>query len=198
MGIVINKDGKPVAALVDAELFARIRRMRERFDALAGRIGQAYAELPADDGMAEIDAAVAAALMPGLRVVLDTNVLVSGLAYPGSVPGRIVDAWRQGGLDVVLSRCILDELARVLPRHARIRMTAAEIRDLADSFMFLADVVEPAGVPDASLRDPADQTVLLTLLASKADCLITGDKDWLALAGRYPVVTPADFWARHG
>ena len=36
--------------------------------------------------------------MPGLRVVLDTNVLVSGLAYPGSVPGRIVTAWRQGGL----------------------------------------------------------------------------------------------------
>lgn len=60
LGIVINKDGKPVAALVDAELFARIRRMRERVDALAGRIGQAYAELPADDGMAEIDAAVTA------------------------------------------------------------------------------------------------------------------------------------------
>ena len=35
--------------------------------------------------------------MPGLRAVLDTNVLVSGLAYPGSVPGRIVTAWRQGG-----------------------------------------------------------------------------------------------------
>ena len=46
--------------------------------------------------------------MSGLRVVLDTNVLVSGLAYPGSVPGRIVGIWRQGGLDVVLSRYILD------------------------------------------------------------------------------------------
>ena len=41
--------------------------------------------------------------MAGLRVVLDTKVLVSGLAYPGSVPGRIVAAWRQGGLDVALS-----------------------------------------------------------------------------------------------
>ena len=36
--IVINKDGKPVAALVDAELFARIRRMQERFDSLSARI----------------------------------------------------------------------------------------------------------------------------------------------------------------
>jgi prevent-host-death family protein len=57
--IVINKDGKPVAALVDAELFARIRRMRERFDALSSRIAEAYADVPEDEGMAEIDAAVA-------------------------------------------------------------------------------------------------------------------------------------------
>jgi len=57
--IVINKDGKPVAALVDAELFARIRRMRERFDELSGRIAAAYAGVPAEEGMAEIEAAVA-------------------------------------------------------------------------------------------------------------------------------------------
>ncbi|HZL53420.1 MAG TPA: type II toxin-antitoxin system Phd/YefM family antitoxin [Terracidiphilus sp.] len=57
--IVINKDGKPVAALVDAELFARIRRMRDRFDALSNRIAEAYADVPGDKGMAEIDAAVA-------------------------------------------------------------------------------------------------------------------------------------------
>ena len=59
--IVINKDGKPVAALVDAELFARIRHMRDRFDALSNRIAEAYARVPADEGMAEIDAAVARA-----------------------------------------------------------------------------------------------------------------------------------------
>ena len=57
--IVINKDGKPVAALVDAELFARIRRMQERFDALSLRIADAYAGVPAEEGLAEIDASVA-------------------------------------------------------------------------------------------------------------------------------------------
>jgi prevent-host-death family protein len=56
--IVINKDGKPVAALVDAELFARIRRMRERFDELSSRIAEAYADVPQEQGMAEIDAVV--------------------------------------------------------------------------------------------------------------------------------------------
>jgi len=136
--------------------------------------------------------------MPVLRVVLDTNVLVSGLAYPGGVPGRIVAAWRQGALEVALSRYILDEFARVLPRLPRARMTPAEARDLADSFMFLADVVEPEGRQDQNLRDSADQPVLLTLLTAKADCLITGDKDLLALASQYPILTPAQFWARHG
>lgn len=56
--IVINKDGKPVAALVDAELFARIRRMRDRFDALSARIADAYAGVPAEEGLAEIDSVV--------------------------------------------------------------------------------------------------------------------------------------------
>ena len=75
--------------------------------------------------------------MAGLRVVLDTNVLVSGLAYPGSISGHIVSLWRQGGLEVVLSRYILDEISRVLPRMSRIQLTPGEIRDLVDSLMFL-------------------------------------------------------------
>ncbi|WP_233215958.1 putative toxin-antitoxin system toxin component, PIN family [Trinickia symbiotica] len=131
-------------------------------------------------------------------MVLDTNVLVSGLAYPASVPGRIVGAWRQGGLDVVLSRYILDETARVLPRLSRIQLSASDIRDLTESLMFLADIVEPVAGHEVALRDPADQPVLATLLASQADYLITGDKDLLVLGERYPIVSPAAFWARHG
>ncbi|MFP3247688.1 MAG: putative toxin-antitoxin system toxin component, PIN family, partial [Paraburkholderia sp.] len=123
--------------------------------------------------------------MSGLRVVLDTNVLVSGLAYPGSVPGRIVAAWRQGGLEVALSHYILDEMVRVLPRLPKVQMTPVEIRDLADSFMFLADIVEPEAKQDVALRDPADQPVLMTLIAAKAQYLVTGDKDLLALSDRY-------------
>ena len=57
--IVINKDGRPVAALVDAELFARIRRLRDRFDELTNRLAADFARVPEDQGMAEIDAAVA-------------------------------------------------------------------------------------------------------------------------------------------
>lgn len=55
---VINKDGKPVAALVDARLFARIRRMQARFDALCESIAAGFADTPEAEGLAEIDAAV--------------------------------------------------------------------------------------------------------------------------------------------
>jgi len=136
--------------------------------------------------------------MAALRVVLDTNVLVSGLGYPASIPGKLVNLWRQGSLRVVLSRHILEETARVLPRLTRLSLSADEIRDLVDSFVFLADLVDPAPAADPQLRDAADQAVLGTLLASQADYLITGDKDLLALADNYPILTPAGFWARHG
>ncbi len=53
--ILINKDGKPVAALIDAGLFGRIRRMQDRFDALATRMSEAFAKIPMDEGIAEID-----------------------------------------------------------------------------------------------------------------------------------------------
>ena len=57
--VVITKDGKPVAALVDARLFERMRRMQDRFDALCGRIEAGFREISAEEGLAEIDAAVA-------------------------------------------------------------------------------------------------------------------------------------------
>jgi prevent-host-death family protein len=56
--VVINKDGKPVAALVDARLFERIRRMQDRFDALCQRIEAGFANVPQTQGLAEIETAI--------------------------------------------------------------------------------------------------------------------------------------------
>ena len=56
--VVINKDGKPVAALVDARLFERIRRMQARFESLCQRLESGFAAIDEAEGMAEIDKAV--------------------------------------------------------------------------------------------------------------------------------------------
>lgn len=132
-----------------------------------------------------------------LSVVLDTNLLLSGLAYSNSLLGKIITAWRLGAIEVVLSPYILDELRRVLPRlSARHGLSAAEMDDLD------AEQVEPTEVNDPNLRDGFDQPVLGTLIAAQkihdAQYLITGDKDLLALVEQYPIITPAEFWARHG
>lgn len=79
-----------------------------------------------------------------LRVVLDTNVLLSGIAFPGSVPGKILSAWRLGSLDVVLSEFIIEELRRVLPRLVhRHGLTSAEIDDLLDILSIQAEILAP-------------------------------------------------------
>jgi predicted nucleic acid-binding protein len=90
----------------------------------------------------------------------------------------------------------------VLPRLAhRHGLTAAEIDDLVDVLSIQAEVIEPLPGLEPALRDVDDQPVLGTLLAALkspgADYLITGDKDLLALAERYPIVDPAEFWATH-
>jgi prevent-host-death family protein len=57
--LVITKDGKPVAALVDARMFERLQRMQARFEALCERIEQGFAKVPEEDGIKEINAALA-------------------------------------------------------------------------------------------------------------------------------------------
>lgn len=142
-----------------------------------------------------------------LRIVLDTNVLVSGIAYPGSVPGKIMAAWRHGSVEVVLSSFILDELRRVLPRLSdRHGLSQAEIDEFIDILWLEAEVLEPSVPASGTLRDPMDLPVLGTLIAgiqagvhgAAIDYLITGDKDLLAIAADYPIVTPSEFWERHG
>ncbi|GGY76514.1 DNA-binding protein [Marinobacter zhanjiangensis] len=138
-----------------------------------------------------------------MQVVLDTNVVISGMAFPASIPGKIIQAWRSGAIEVVLSDYILDEVRRVLPQlRNRHGMSDAEIDDLVDILGFLAEIVDPVTLPDNAVRDVRDTPVLGTLIASlhshEVDYLITGDQDLLVLAERYPIITPSDFWARHG
>ncbi len=138
-----------------------------------------------------------------MLVVLDSNVLVSGLAFPVGPPGRLVTAWRAGAFNLAASDFLLGELARILPAlAARTGFTPTDVRDFLDLMRATALVVEisPEALARArasDLRDPNDVPILATLIAAGADCLVSGDKDLLALAGYYPIRTPVDFCARH-
>lgn len=134
-----------------------------------------------------------------MRVVLDTNVLLSGLMYPGSTPGRVVHAWREARFELVMTVEQLSEIGRVLsyPRIRKIlRWDRATIEGFLKQLYLRTRLVDISGTAASVPADPGDNFVLATLIASQAECLVTGDADLLALRDRYPILTPAEFAQR--
>jgi len=133
-----------------------------------------------------------------VRIILDTNVLVSGLMYPESVPGRAVAAWREGRFDLIVPLAQLGEIGRVLayPKIRKILQWDDEtIGRFLRQLYLRAEVVEPAPQP-VEVRDSGDLHVLHALAAGTAELLVTGDEDLLALRERYAIETPAELVKR--
>ncbi len=134
-----------------------------------------------------------------MKAVLDSNVILSGLILPKSVPGRIVQAWREARFDMVLSDAILEEIERIL-RYPKIAKRLKWSENRIDRFILLLKfkglVVYPRIQEFEDLRDPGDVPILAALVESNAEVLVTGDKDLLSLSDRYPIVTPAEFSKR--
>jgi putative PIN family toxin of toxin-antitoxin system len=137
-----------------------------------------------------------------VRVVLDTNVLVSGFLYPGGPPSRLVAAWRAGAFEMLLSEFLIDELARTWAHLApRLKLQPPDLDDLLNTLRMRCELVHLdddalKAAAAAGLRDPDDVPILAMLMGAKADFLVTGDQDLLALAATFPVLTPAAFEAR--
>jgi len=131
-----------------------------------------------------------------MRVVLDTNVLLSGLMLPASVPGQIIQHWLANDFKLVLSAAMLDEFAVALhyPKvRSRIHRSEAELNAFLTMLRLLAEEVEITGIQANVPADANDTIVLATLIAAQADWLVTGDKGLLALREDYPILTPAEF-----
>lgn len=134
-----------------------------------------------------------------MKIVLDTNVLLSGLMAPGGAPGRIVKAWFDARFDVVMSLEQLGEIARVLgyPKiHRKLGWDEQRIEQFIRQLYIRAEVIEPHAAAVEVPRDPNDAPILATLIASGADVLVSGDRDLLELRGEHPIQTPAEFVRR--
>lgn len=134
-----------------------------------------------------------------MRIILDTNVLLSGLMLPEGTPGKIVNAWRKRNFYLVVSESILEEVARVLayPKiRKRLNWDDEHISRYIALMRFEAEVVDIVGVEANVPADPNDNHLLATLIASKAGWLITGDSDFDELTGQCPVIAPGEFVRR--
>jgi putative PIN family toxin of toxin-antitoxin system len=136
-----------------------------------------------------------------VRVILDTNVLLSGLINPHGAPGRIVERWRDGGFELVLSERQLAEIEEVLGYPKISRRLSWGIEEIERFILLLrlkSEVMTLPGIADVfeGLRDPADAHLLSALQQSGAELLVSGDGHLLELRGRLPVLSPAEFVAR--
>ena len=134
-----------------------------------------------------------------MKVVLDTNVLVSALLKRDSVPGRLLQAVWDGTLDLVLSDALLTELRDVLnyPKiRQRLLANAVDSELFLELLPFFTIQVDLSGTRVPRPRDAADAMVLATFVAGQAEWLVSGDQDLLVLADQYPILTPAAFVAR--
>ena len=128
------------------------------------------------------------------RFVLDTNVLLSALLFHAGSLSWLRAAWREERLRPLASRRTAAELIRVLA-YPEFHLDEDDREHLlADYLPWCETVVIPDPPPDVPrCRDPSDRPFLELAVAGRADALVTGDGDLLALAAGFsvPILTPA-------
>jgi putative PIN family toxin of toxin-antitoxin system len=134
-----------------------------------------------------------------MRLVLDTNVVISGLLWNGS-PRNLLDAAIGGAVEIYTSTVLAAELREALGYAKFVRRLAqnGSTIDLAvERFMAIANLVASATIQRV-LADPDDDQVLACALAAGADLIVSGDTVPLNLKSfhRIPIVTPAEALAR--
>ncbi len=132
-----------------------------------------------------------------MKVVLDKNVLMSGIFFSGA-PARILAAWADGRFELVASVEDLTEYRRVAERFQK-KFSSIDINAILDLVTRETRIVEPVPVPVSACDDPDDLMFLACALAGGARLVVTGDRALLRASGfrGLEVVTPREFVRRH-
>ncbi len=136
-----------------------------------------------------------------IRVVLDTNVWVSGLLTPEGSPGRILKAWDEDRFDVIVSEPLLEEIGHVLlyPHiQKRTRFTVDQVKQILLD-IYEASIPTPGKVRVKAIPvDPPDEHLFVAAVEGEADYIVSGDKRVLKVKRyrRVRVISPADFLKR--
>jgi uncharacterized protein len=140
-----------------------------------------------------------------LRVVLDTNVVLSALVFGGGATSQMRRAWQQGALLPLASTATVQELVRVLA-YPKFRLLQAEQAELlADYLPYTETVRIPQPLPQVpKCRDVLDLPFMHLAVAGKAQALVSGDRDLLAIAAEFeqssgcPILTLDAFYRSYG
>lgn len=121
------------------------------------------------------------------RVVLDTNLVLSALAFSAGTLATLRRGWQSGRFIPLVSRVTAGELIRVLA-YPKFRLNAEQREDLLSDYLPSCETIQVPDPPPPTppCRDPFDVPFLELALAGEADFLITGDQDLLSLAPEFP------------
>jgi len=140
--------------------------------------------------------------MAKVRIVVDTNVYVSGLLWTG-LPHTLLSAAETGQLTLVTTPTIIEEVRNVLARPkfaARMSTLTTSIDELMESFLGIVQIIQEPKVVRVVRSDPDDDKFIACAVAARVRWLISGDTHLLSLR-RYRnirIVTPQQFWAVWG
>jgi putative PIN family toxin of toxin-antitoxin system len=128
-----------------------------------------------------------------MKVVVDTNVVISGVFF-GGMPSRVLEAWRDGEFDLVVSPEVLEEYRRV-GEELTARFPGVSLAPFLALLVMNAEIVEAPGLSDQVSRDRDDDKFIACALAANCQTIISGDKDLLEVTGYQglKVVAPREF-----
>lgn len=132
-----------------------------------------------------------------MRVVLDTNVLISGIFFSGP-PAQILKAWNDGAVQFVVSNEILEEYFEVGERLS-LRYPDIEITQILVLIVQNSQIVKVAPLPEPVSSDSDDDKFLACAAASDTKVIISGDSDLLTVSGyeNVQVIAPREFADRY-
>ncbi len=116
-----------------------------------------------------------------MRVILDTNVFISGVFFSGP-PYRILEAWRDGKLQLVASQEILEEYQRVGETLAE-QFPGVNLQPIIDLVTTNAEVFPNQVLPESLCEDPDDDKFIACALAGRCRVIVSGDRHLLKVSG---------------
>jgi uncharacterized protein len=127
------------------------------------------------------------------RVIIDTNVLVSGIFFAG-LPGRILQLWKNGEIQLVASSEIFHEYTEIIRRLGN-KFPSIEIADIIDLLAVELELVRARKLKESICRDPDDDKFIACALTANVGVVVTGDKDLLDLKSYRTVrfLSPSQF-----
>ncbi len=128
-----------------------------------------------------------------MKIVLDTNVLISGIFFTGP-PFQILEAWQKGKLSFVVSKEILSEYQRVA-QEISLKFPSIDITKILQLISIHSKIVNTQGHEVSVCEDPDDNMFISCAIVSNSKIIVSGDKHLLKISGyqNIQVLKPREF-----